>query len=135
VPFINGISIDSDSAQHYQDVNLALRVRVDGVDLCDEVTTSLNTLGMNKRFDVDEFGRSGALRIKFVGERLANLMQIQSMQAGYIEVELTHIGVRIARAQQPIWIMPARFWSFQPSVSTESAGLLGSLCDAPSPSR
>lgn len=113
IPFINGISIATDQALSFQDVNLVIRVRINGVDICDEVTATIALLGMNKRFDTGEFGPSGALRVKFVGERLANLLQIDSIQAAYIEVELTQYAVIIAKVQHPIWVMPARFWAYR----------------------
>lgn len=112
IPFIQQIKIESAQLVDLHDVNLTLRIRVQGHDICDEVSVNIQHFNKYILFDEAAFDLSGELRITFEGEKLANLLQIDSLQPGEIDVELFHASTSIARHSQTIMIVPPRFWAW-----------------------
>jgi hypothetical protein len=112
IPFIQQIKIESTELVDLRDVNLILRVRVQGQDICDEVNINIQHFNKYILFDETAFDLSGELRVKFEGAHLANLLRIDSLQPGEIEVELIHAGNQIAKQSHTVMVVPSRFWAW-----------------------
>lgn len=123
VPIVEKIVIESHHPIQLHDVSLTLAVKLQGEQLCEPITMIIATLGAFHTFDQDAFGESGVLRMVFNDSHLTKLLWIESMQMASITLELTHAGEMIVQAEQPILIMPMRFWAWSSAAPRSLANI------------
>lgn len=113
VPFISSLKITSAEQSVIPELNVVLRIVSLGQELCDARSTSITNFRGIEGFSQSDFTDGGVLCPLFRGSKLDALLSIESMQDGYISVELSSEEQILHTQEFDLKIVPAQCWWWQ----------------------
>ena len=123
VPFISSLKITSTDLTGIQELNVVLRIISLGQELCDARSTTVANFRGIADFSQSDFTDSGVLCPQFRGSKLDALLSIESMQDGYVSVELCTDEHILHSQEFDLKVVPAQCWWWQKPREVYAAAL------------